>query len=181
MKQMPFAQTTQPGSILSDWRNIATIISTVVAVASFFYALIVRRGQKREDIRKLDIRVNPTRDQSQRQLAQFMVHNRGKRPVNLEGWMVSYCDGKCNYSMVIEPTPDQQKHFPLVLHEQDDFVFMVHIADELGPLEKIADFAIRAKDGEVFRAPKDVVKLFIKTATDVRDRRPPWGTNTKQL
>jgi hypothetical protein len=177
--QMLLGQTTQSNSIFSDWRNIATIISTVVAVASFIYAIIVHRRQRRDDIRKLDIRVNPTRDQRHRQLAQFMVHNRSKRPVNLDSWMVSYCDGKGEASMAIEPWPGQQKTFPIVLQEQEDFVFIVHIDHELGPLEKIAMFSVHAKDGEFFHAQKDVVKRFIKTATEVRDGRPPWGTNTK--
>src|SRR5262245_12261843 len=116
------------------WVILATsgfwaVLSIGVGILSYILARKRFRLDERVD---LSIQVNPTRMEN-RQMAQFRLHNNGKRPINIVGWGYG---GKNRGRLSLEvyaftPTAtNAAERFPILLREQESCDFIVFV-DEI--------------------------------------------------
>jgi hypothetical protein len=137
----------------------------VISVAlSFLTYVLARKRFALDEATSLSVAVNPTR-MDNRQMAQFRVHNRGKRPVNIVSWGYGGPKGG-SFSCLVHTfglTCTNPTHkLPVLLKEQESCDFLVFV-DEV-PLGEINHFSVQDIQGHHYVATDQNVKTFIATA-----------------
>ena len=98
-------------------------------------------------------------------MAQFMIRNKGKRAVCIDGWWIGYAGGGSSSIMVERfgmMNTKPYERLPIVLSEQDTADFLVVIDN--APLDEITAFGVSYTEDKVWFVSDQQVKSFIATA-----------------
>lgn len=149
----------------ADWKLMVAVVSSLIAAVSLSINVLNYRRQKGEGKLNLEVTVNPTRI-GPFQAAQFRLYNRGKRPVNVQAWMVSYKAGNAQLS--------GDESLPRILKEQEHHDFVVTLMEDQR-VEDIVALGINTKDNQNIFATKDNLDRFIKTAIEFQPKSAKTG------
>ena len=134
-----------------------------LAVGILATCLALKRYWLDEAVR-LTIHVNPVMDGT-RLMAQFQLHNNGKRPVNLIGWGYGGKDKvtfRNDVRFFEKSATSTAEKFPLLLREQESCGF-VGCVDDI-PLEQLDYFSVLDATHQFYKATEENVKQFITDA-----------------
>lgn len=115
-----------------------------------------------DNLRILQIKCNSTRD-GNKQLAQFRLHNSGRRPISVDTWFVAWD----NYAVKSGELYNSKNIFPIVLHEEERIDFLVDISHR--PVEALNVMGVSDSRNHLWEVTSESLDRFKTTAIQYKD------------